>query len=290
MAVPSTSKTQKQDPGLRTPPVLLVQTNSEDGAILRRALQRSGMEVIAASTVKEALLLLSSRSFEALVCDLHLPGAGDGFTLVNATRHCHPDAVTMVMSDHPSLKESLSALLPQADEILVTPLPSSTIVALLKNRLREPRHRPVNPFEPAATVLQRHVASTIAEWLTRVNRIPTLQKIGLTAEERMGHLPALLNDLVLRLQAPRVEEGKAKNSLAAVAHGRTRWHQGYVAEMLVEESRILQVCIFATLRNNLSALDLALVLTDIMTIADEVDSQLRQTMAGFAEEALGKAV
>ena len=78
--------------------------------------------------------------------------------------------------------------------------------------------------------------------------------------------------------------------MAAVAHGRTRWHQGYVAEMLVEESRILQVCIFATLRNNLSALDLALVLTDIMTIADEVDSQLRQTMAGFAEEALGKAV
>ena len=53
--------------------------------------------------------------------------------------------------------------------------------------------------------------------------------------------------------------------------------------MLVEESRILQVCIFKTLRTNLNAVDLALVLTDVMTIADEVDSQLTQTMASFSE-------
>ena len=54
--------------------------------------------------------------------------------------------------------------------------------------------------------------------------------------------------------------------------------------MLVEESRILQVCIFKTLRSNLGAVDLALVLTDVMTIADEVDSQLRQTMASFTDQ------
>jgi hypothetical protein len=68
-----------------------------------------------------------------------------------------------------------------------------------------------------------------------------------------------------------------------LAHGRVRSEQGYTAAMLVEESRILQVCIFQTLRNNLSAVDLALVLTDVMTIADEVDSQLKQTMTSFSE-------
>jgi hypothetical protein len=81
-----------------------------------------------------------------------------------------------------------------------------------------------------------------------------------------------------------VDEGKAKVSLAAVAHGRVRSQQGYTAAMLVEESRILQVCIFKTLRTNLSALDLSLVLTDVMTIADEVDSQLKQTMASFSDQ------
>ena len=54
--------------------------------------------------------------------------------------------------------------------------------------------------------------------------------------------------------------------------------------MLVEESRILQVCIFKTLRSNLAAVDVALVLTDVMTIADEVDSQLRQTIGSFSDE------
>jgi hypothetical protein len=85
-------------------------------------------------------------------------------------------------------------------------------------------------------------------------------------------------------ERPHVDEGRAMVSLAALAHGRVRSEQGYSAAMLVEESRILQVCIFKTLRTNLSALDLSLVLTDVMTIADEVDSQLKQTMASFSDE------
>jgi len=55
--------------------------------------------------------------------------------------------------------------------------------------------------------------------------------------------------------------------------------QGYTAAMLVHDSRILQVTLFGTLQRNLSALDFSLRLPDVMTIADEVDSQLTQAMA-----------
>jgi hypothetical protein len=55
--------------------------------------------------------------------------------------------------------------------------------------------------------------------------------------------------------------------------------------MIVEESRILQVRILSTLQTNLSALDFSLLLTDVTTIADEVDSQLSQTIVRFAESA-----
>ena len=51
--------------------------------------------------------------------------------------------------------------------------------------------------------------------------------------------------------------------------------------MLVHESRILQVTIFGTLQNNLNVLDFSLLLPDVMTIADEVDAQLTQTMVSF---------
>ena len=55
--------------------------------------------------------------------------------------------------------------------------------------------------------------------------------------------------------------------------------------MIIEESRILQVSIFHTLQKNLSSVDFSLLLTDVMTIADEVDSQLKQTINSFMGQA-----
>jgi hypothetical protein len=59
--------------------------------------------------------------------------------------------------------------------------------------------------------------------------------------------------------------------------------------MVVEDSRILQVSIFNTLQNNLGRVDFATVLLDVMIIADEVDSQLKQAMLGFLETAAAKS-
>jgi hypothetical protein len=51
----------------------------------------------------------------------------------------------------------------------------------------------------------------------------------------------------------------------------------------VEESRILQVSIFNTLQNNLRRVDFSKVLLDVITIADEVDSQLKQAMLSYVD-------
>jgi hypothetical protein len=51
----------------------------------------------------------------------------------------------------------------------------------------------------------------------------------------------------------------------------------------VEESRILQVSIFNTLQNNLDRVDFSKVLLDVITIADEVDSQLKQAVLSYVE-------
>jgi hypothetical protein len=56
--------------------------------------------------------------------------------------------------------------------------------------------------------------------------------------------------------------------------------------MLVEESRMLQVSIFETLQRNLAGIDFSILLEEVMTIADEVDSQLSQAMDSYIEEAL----
>src|SRR4051812_2130543 len=97
--------------------VLLVQIESSEPSALCGALKREGFGVIEKSTIREALSCLVTETFVALICDLHLPSAGDGFTLVNAMRHFHPDAITVIMSNYPALKESVAALLARADEV-----------------------------------------------------------------------------------------------------------------------------------------------------------------------------
>ena len=119
--------------------------------------------------------------------------------------------------------------------------------------------------------------------MTRVKKNKTLSRIALSDQERTGYLPKLIEDLIVRLGVPRVlnEESDSDCSAAASAHGRMRRQQGYTPGMLVHDSRILQVTLFGTLQRNLSALDFSVLLPDVMTIADEVDSQLTQAMDSY---------
>ena len=64
-------------------------------------------------------------------------------------------------------------------------------------------------------------------------------------------------------------------------HGKVRRSQGYSVDMIIEEFRILQVCILKTLQNNLSTEDFASLRLDIPSIAGEVDFQLQQTILSF---------
>jgi hypothetical protein len=72
-------------------------------------------------------------------------------------------------------------------------------------------------------------------------------------------------------------------SKAASEHGLLRRRQGYSAAMLVEEARMLQVTIFQTLQDNLDKVDFSPLLIGVMTIADEVDSQLAQSITSYHE-------
>jgi hypothetical protein len=51
--------------------------------------------------------------------------------------------------------------------------------------------------------------------------------------------------------------------------------------MLIEESRLFQVSTFGTLHRHQDELNQKNVLLDVMTIADEVDAQLRETVVSF---------
>src|SRR6202790_5371384 len=130
-----------------------------------------------------------------------------------------------------------------------------------------------------ADILEQDLDPTIREWITLVEKEPDLIRIPLNFEERTGHLPILLHDVIARL---RLDKGsKAPVSVAASHHGKLRRKQGYSASMVVDESRILQVCIFSTLHRNEHRVKFSKLLPDVVTIADEVDAQLKQQILCF---------
>jgi YesN/AraC family two-component response regulator len=271
--------------------VLLVDDDEMVRAMMTMTLEGKGFEVVPAASVSEALKLITTESFDVLITDLHMPNPSDGFTVITAMRHSQPNALTLLLSGFPDVKSAMDAILLEADQILVKPFEAEKLADLLRDKMLTRRTATPAKKERVAAILQRCTNAIVADWLVRVKKNKELNHFSMTDVERTRYLPKLIEDLVVRLRQSHNpgEENNSVASTAAVAHGEMRKKQGYTPGMLVHDSRILQVTLFATLQSNLSVLDFSVLLPDIMTIADEVDSQLTQAMDSYMGAALKTA-
>jgi DNA-binding response OmpR family regulator len=267
--------------------VLLVDDDAAVRGMMTVTLEHKGFAVVAAANVTEALKLITTESFDVLITDLHMPNPSDGFAVITAMRHIQPKALTLLVSGYPDVKSAMDAILLEADEIIVKPFETKKLADLVRDKLVRREPSVSTPKERVAAILQRSSGLIVEDWLVRVKQNTQLTRIVLNDQERTGYLPKLIDDLIVRLRSPHiaVQEGDSIGSPAAVAHGKLRRSQGYTSAMLVQDSRILQVTLFGTLQKNFGALDFSLLLPDVMTIADEVDSQLTQAMEGYMDVA-----
>jgi hypothetical protein len=130
-----------------------------------------------------------------------------------------------------------------------------------------------------ADVLEREMDFVIHDWMEMVEQQEDLMHISLNFDERTEHLPQLLRDIITRLRLDVCT--KARISIAAGHHGNLRRKQGYTVAMMIEESRLIEVCIFTTLNKSSTELDFIKLLPDVVTIVDEVDAQLKQQTLCF---------
>jgi DNA-binding response OmpR family regulator len=267
------------------PRVLLVDDDDAVRTMMTETLDRKGFQVVAVASVTEALRRITTESFDALITDLHMPNAGDGFTVVTAMRHSQPNALTLLVSGFPDVQSAMTAILLEADEIITKPFQAGKLAELLREKMLG--RKPAIRFEKerVSAILKRCVASIVDAWLARAKHSLELNCLALSDDQRTGHLPKLVEDLAHRLSgvSGHNPESEAVASPSAATHGELRYQQGYTPAMLVHESRILQVTIFETLQANLNRLDFSLLLPDVMTIADEVDSQLTQSMESYIQ-------
>src|SRR3981081_4725204 len=124
--------------------LLLAEDDDAVRDMLREALERDGFEVVPVANVGEALNRIATENFDLLLSDLHMPHAGDGFTVVSAMRHTHPNAVTLVLSGYPAIEEALSAIRLQADEVLMKPIELSSLREIIQQKLTIPIPHPTS--------------------------------------------------------------------------------------------------------------------------------------------------
>src|ERR1022692_4832097 len=76
--------------GQTTHRVLLVDDDDAVRDMMSESLKFKGFEVVAVGGVTDALKCIATEKFDVLITDLHMPNAGDGFTVISAMRHSQP--------------------------------------------------------------------------------------------------------------------------------------------------------------------------------------------------------
>jgi DNA-binding NtrC family response regulator len=198
--------------------ILFVDHNEDLREVYEAGLEGLGFEVVVPETVNDALRLISVQKFDVLVTDLHIPDAGDGFTVVSAMRHANPNAVTLVLSGYPDVQEAMNVIRLQADDVLMKPISMADIAEVIQKKLLKPVARAEVPMDSVASILKRDKDATIQNWLLKVGQDPELSCIELLAQERTGHLPLILEDLIRHLRLG--PDPKAVDSRTALDHGR----------------------------------------------------------------------
>ena len=157
-------------------------------------------------------------------------------------------------------------------------LTSSAIGCLLPNVVSRRQRKQV------AAILQRRSSEIVKDWLEKVKKSKELNDVSLSDQDRTGYLPRLIEDLILRLRSTNVP-GVGE-----------RFHLFRRRRCLRPDAKVtgLHFCHVGARLSNPSSnsvrdvaeesecLDFSSLLPDVMTIADEVDSQLTQAMEGYA--------
>src|ERR1700733_4862148 len=147
--------------------ILLVDDDEIIRSALRDLLSHKGFIVMVADSVVGALKLINSQRFDVLLTDLHMPGAGDGLTVVSAMRHVSPTTVTILLSSFPEMEAAAHAIRAQTDDILFKPMEISALAEAITTRLSQ---GPASSrgVETVATILDRSSQHCIEDWYDQV--------------------------------------------------------------------------------------------------------------------------
>jgi ActR/RegA family two-component response regulator len=265
--------------------ILFVDDEAGIRLTLAPILERHGFHVATAADVPEALEKINHEKFDVLLSDLNIGQPGDGFTVVSAMRRVQPDACTFILTGYPDFETALEAIRSQVDDYLLKPTDVPTLIQAIERKLEQRRPRtPEPPVKRVSELLRENIGEITRQWLQEVKSHRELMSVRVDDDERIDHIPPLLEQLAVRVD---VGQEPPDNQLPDLGHrhGQERARLGYTIPLIVIELRLLQRVISFVLQRNLIRMDLSTVIADMLEVGEGFQEQLEFSIRGFEQAA-----
>lgn len=259
--------------------LLLVDDEPNIRTLLSAILIQRGFEVRAAATVPEALNLIASTPFDVLISDLNIGEAGDGFTVVSAMRRTQPDAATFILTGYPAFESALEAIRQQVDDYFVKPANIEQMIARINTALYAPRgSRPRTEPKRLREVLAGHKREIFTRWLAAAKEDEQIRSTTLSDEDIADHIPQLIEEII----GAATDQPRSGAALAAAQrHGILRFRQGCGIPATIREARLLHEVISHVVQENLIAVEISFLITDIMAAGETIQAFLEESIRAF---------
>jgi ActR/RegA family two-component response regulator len=255
---------------------------------LSAVLTLHGFAVTSAASVGEAVQAIAAQPFDVLISDLNIGSPGDGFTVVSAMRRTQPSCVTLILTGYPAFETALQAIRSQVDDYLIKPAGVQELVTSIEDRLLMRRPHQVERLKRVPQIVEEQVAGIVSQ-IVKAHEETARTLRGTSDEEEFRHRAGTF----IRKLARQMMTGKPQLTPEMVEwsrqHGVYRSRQGYSAEMLVEENRIVCAAVLDCIHNNLLIADVSQLIPDLKLLSAALSLMLREAIGAHEEETISGA-
>jgi CheY-like chemotaxis protein len=249
--------------------------------ILPQILALHGYEVVTASSVGEAVNLITSQRFDVLISDLNMGHAADGFTVVHTMRRVNPDCINFILTGYPAFESALQALREQVDDYLSKPSDIPKLVETIERRLAARNPVVHRPPERLSSILRDNVDRIASRALVNMKANPSLAALPLSDVERTDSIGPMLRQLADHLDSDLPNDTDPALARMAKERGEERASQHYPLPLLIHNERLVMQVISNVIYENLLAVNLSYLLLDFNKLNDALLMQLEITVATY---------
>jgi len=260
--------------------ILFVDDEESIRVLMPAVLEKHGYRVRTAASVPEALVEINASRFDVLICDLNLEKPGDGFLVLSAMRHLHPDCVNLILTGYPAFETALQAIHNQVDDYLVKPADIEALIATIQKKLDSRRSQPPVPPQRLTSVLQGQNTLLAQQAIDALERHPQLPVASLPRAERLQHLSRVIAAVHEQLQQEPDKPSDEQLRLAGEYGKNARMHD-YTPSMLVTEFRVVEETIGELIRNNLISMAITGLFYDMQRLNKGLGALMLATLEGY---------